>query len=84
MEWAADMLSRERIAQDGIFDPAYVQQYCLTPPARDPGRQSFRNNMLFMIVLSTTILIDRFVRTRPSVPSSANAARRLSLIDYPT
>jgi asparagine synthase (glutamine-hydrolysing) len=83
VEWAADMLSRERIARDGIFDPAYVEQYCLTPPTRDAGRQGFRNNMLFMIVLSTTILMDRFVRTRPSARSPA-AAQQLRVIEYQT
>jgi asparagine synthase (glutamine-hydrolysing) len=66
VNWAADLLTRERIASDGIFDPAYVEQFCLTPPARDGGRQGFRNNMLFMIVLSTTILVDRFIRSRPT------------------
>jgi asparagine synthase (glutamine-hydrolysing) len=82
VEWAADMLNRERIARDGIFDPAYIEQYCLTPPTREAGRQGFRNNMLFMIVLSTTILMDRFVHTRPSARSSAAAAQRLRVIEY--
>ncbi len=82
VEWAADLLSRERIAADGIFDPAYVEQYCLAPPARDVGRQGFRNNMLFMIVLSTTLLIDRFVRARPNVRMPAAHTQRLRLIEY--
>jgi asparagine synthase (glutamine-hydrolysing) len=79
VEWAADLLGRDRIAADGIFDPAYVEQYCLTPPARDAGRQGFRNNMLFMVVLSTTLLIDQFIRARPSGPEAA-AAPRLRVI----
>jgi asparagine synthase (glutamine-hydrolysing) len=83
VEWTADMLSRERIARDGIFDPAYVEQYCLTPPTRDAGRQGFRNNMLFMIVLSTTILMDRFVRRRPNARSPA-AVQQLRVIEYQT
>jgi asparagine synthase (glutamine-hydrolysing) len=82
VEWAADMLSRERVARDGLFDPAYVEQYCLTPPTREAGRQSFRNNMLFMIVLSTTILMDRFVRRRPQANSLATAAQRLRVIEH--
>jgi asparagine synthase (glutamine-hydrolysing) len=82
VEWAADMLSRERIARDGLFDPAYVEQYCLTPPAREAGRQGFRSNMLFMIVLSTTILMDRFVRRRPEASSPATAAQRLRVIEH--
>jgi asparagine synthase (glutamine-hydrolysing) len=84
VEWAADLLTRERIARDGVFDPAYVEQYCLIPPTREAGRQGFRNNMLFMIVLSTTILIDRFVRARPGALSSAAAAQRLRVIEYQT
>src|SRR4029077_105442 len=65
VEWAADMLNRERIPRDGLFAHADVKQYCPTPPPQEAGRQSFRNNMLFMIVLSTSILMDRFVRGRP-------------------
>jgi len=76
VEWAADLLGRQRIAADGIFDPASIEQYCLTPPARAAGRQSLRSNMLFMVVLSTTLLIDRFIRSRP--PPAA--APRLRLI----
>ena len=79
VEWAADLLRRQRIADDGIFDPTYVEQYCLTPPARDAGRQGFRNNMLFMVVLSTTLLIDRFIRSRPTGLEAA-AAPRLRMI----
>jgi asparagine synthase (glutamine-hydrolysing) len=82
VEWVADMLSRERIARDGLFDPAYVEQYCLTPPTREAGRQSFRNNMLFMIVLSTTILMDRFVRGRPQASPPPGAAQRLRVIEH--
>src|SRR5712691_10070539 len=46
VQWGTDLLTRERIASDAIFDPDYVAQYCLTPPARDAGRQGFRTNML--------------------------------------
>jgi asparagine synthase (glutamine-hydrolysing) len=84
VDWAADLLSRERIAGDGIFDPTYVEQYCLAPPVRDAGRQGFRNNMLFMIVLSTTLLIDRFVRARPNVHMPDAHAQRLRIIEYQT
>jgi asparagine synthetase B (glutamine-hydrolysing) len=80
VEWAADLLSRERIAGDGIFDPAYVEQYCLPPPPRDAGRQGFRNNMLFMVVLSTTLLIEQFVRSRPSLGAQTP---RLRVIEPP-
>jgi asparagine synthase (glutamine-hydrolysing) len=81
VEWAADLLTRERITGDGVFNPDYIERYCLTPPARDTGRQSFRNNMLFMIVLSTTLLIDRFIRSRPHIQSQARLAPRLRVIE---
>jgi hypothetical protein len=48
-------------------------------PARDAGRQGFRNNMLFMVVLSTTLLIDRFIRSRPTGLEAA-AGPRLRMI----
>ena len=41
----------------------------------DAGPQGFRNNMLFMVVLSTTLLIDRFIRSRPNGPEAATAPR---------
>jgi asparagine synthase (glutamine-hydrolysing) len=82
VEWAGDILNRKRIADDGVFDPDYIEKYCLTPPARDAGRQSFRNNMLFMIVLSTTLLIDRFIRSRTDFHSNAQLAPRLRVIEY--
>jgi asparagine synthase (glutamine-hydrolysing) len=82
VEWAAALLDRERIADDGVFDLDYIERYCLTPPARDAGRQSFRNNMLFMIVLSTTLLIDRFIRSRPCVRPQARLAPALRVVEY--
>jgi asparagine synthase (glutamine-hydrolysing) len=82
VEWAADILNRERIAGDGVFDPDYIERYCLTPPAREAGRQSFRNNVLFMVVLSTTLLIDRFIRSRPQIQSQTSLAPRLRVIEY--
>jgi asparagine synthase (glutamine-hydrolysing) len=82
VDWAADLLSRERIAGDGIFDPDYVERYCLTPPARDTGRQGFRANMLFTTVLSTTLLIDRFIRSRPIRGSVHPLEARLRVINY--
>ena len=81
VEWAADLLTTERLARDGMFDPAYVQQYCLTPPTRDAGRQGFRNNMLFMIVLSSTIIIDCFIRAQPSATGEAAPAQQLLIVE---
>lgn len=70
---AADMLTPERIRQDGYFDSDYVNRYCLTPPTSDSGRQGFRSNMLFLVVLSTTLLNEYFVRSRGAAAPSAAA-----------
>jgi asparagine synthase (glutamine-hydrolysing) len=83
VDWAADLLCRARLADDAIFDADYVAQYCLTPPARAAGRQGFRANMLFMIVLSTTLLVDRFIHTRPSGGRADRVLPRLRMIEYP-
>jgi asparagine synthase (glutamine-hydrolysing) len=82
--WAAELLSPDRLASDGLFDPDYVKQYCLAPPARDAGRQSFRNNMLFMVVLSTTLLADRFIRHRRAGARPVARASRMRVISRDT
>jgi asparagine synthetase B (glutamine-hydrolysing) len=40
VEWAADLLGRQRIAADGILDPQYVEQYCLTPRPATPAAKA--------------------------------------------
>lgn len=83
VEWAADLLSGDRIRRDGIFDPDYVKQYCLTPPARETGRQGFRTNMLFMLVLSTSVLKERLLGSHPYAAAAATtSATQLRLIPY--
>ena len=66
--YVEDTLSPTRIKQDGIFDPratgALVQKF---RSGRDTG---VKDNMALIGILSTTLLIDQFVRERgrPSVP----------------
>jgi asparagine synthase (glutamine-hydrolysing) len=69
--YVEDTLSPARIKQDGIFDPrateALLQKF---RSGRDTG---VKDNMAFIGILSTTLLIDRFVRERgrPKAPYSA-------------
>ena len=51
VDWAADLLTRARIGRDGVFDADYVEQYCLTPPARESGRS--RTQAPFSVTGST-------------------------------
>ena len=60
--YVEDVLSPTRIKQDGIFDPkatgALVHKF---RSGRDTG---VKDNMAFIGILSTTLLLDRFVRGR--------------------
>jgi asparagine synthase (glutamine-hydrolysing) len=68
--YVEDTLSPKKITQDGIFDPratgALLQKF---RSGRDTG---VKDNMALIGILSTTLLIDRFVRGRgrPMAPHS--------------
>jgi asparagine synthase (glutamine-hydrolysing) len=55
-----DMLSPARIKRDGIFDPRPTG--LLIEKFRSGRETGVRDNMAFMGILSTTLLLDRFVR----------------------
>ena len=66
--YVEDTLSPTRIKQDGIFDPratgALLQKF------RSGRETGVKDNMALIGILSTTLLIDRFVRERgrPNAP----------------
>ena len=70
-ESVADILSADRIRSDGLFDPGAVETYCMSPPVRESGRQGIRANMLFMLVLTSTLLIEHFIRSPAPIITSA-------------
>lgn len=61
-EFVQDLLSPARIKQDGIFDPrateVLVKKFC------SGGETSVKDNMALTGILSTTVLLDRFMRGR--------------------
>lgn len=59
-EWVAELLSPGRVRRDGIFDPARVSK--LADKALKGRTVSNQDNMAIVGVLSTQILIDRFIR----------------------
>jgi asparagine synthase (glutamine-hydrolysing) len=54
-----DLLSRDQLRRDGIFKPSAVD--LLVRKCRDGRAIGEKDNMAFVGVLSTAILIDRFV-----------------------
>jgi len=59
-EYVETLLSPGRVKQDGIFNPAAVTQ--LLAKARAGKAAGVRDNMALVSVLSTALVVDRFVR----------------------
>jgi asparagine synthase (glutamine-hydrolysing) len=59
-DYAEHLLAPARVRQDGVFSPAAVGQ--LVAKARTGRALSVKDNMALVGVLSTGLLIDRFVR----------------------
>jgi asparagine synthase (glutamine-hydrolysing) len=70
-----DTLSPARIKQDGIFDPNATE--ALLQKFRSGRETGVKDNMALIGILSTTLLIDRFVRERgsPTAPQSPTKDR---------
>jgi asparagine synthase (glutamine-hydrolysing) len=59
-EYVESLLSPDRVKQDGVFNPAAVSQ--LVAKARAGKVSGMRDNMAFVSVLSTQLVIDQLVR----------------------
>jgi asparagine synthase (glutamine-hydrolysing) len=58
-EYVDELLSRERILKDGIFNPLAVQK--LTEKARNGGVIGAKDNMALVGILSTQLFVDQFI-----------------------
>ena len=67
--YVEEMLSAERLRQDGIFNPEAVAR--LVDKARRTEGLGARDSMALVGILSTQLLIDRFVRNAPRTPETA-------------
>lgn len=72
--YVEEILSASRIKQDGVFDPTTTAS--LMNKFRSGRETSIKDNMALSGILSTTLLIDRFIRGRSSF--------NLSLYESPT
>ena len=59
-DYAEALLAPARLAEDGIFNPNAVGQ--LLAKVRAGRAVSIRDNMAFVGVLSTQLVVDRFIR----------------------
>lgn len=60
-EWLHAVLADERLRHGGAFHPPAVRKLC--EKARARGLTTFRDNLAFLSVVSTQVLLDRFVHT---------------------
>ena len=68
-----DTLSCARIKQDGIFDPRGTE--ALVKKFRSGCETSVKDNMALIGVLSTTLLIERFIRGRQTVATTSHKSQ---------
>jgi asparagine synthase (glutamine-hydrolysing) len=61
-DYVEDLLSPKRIAESGLFDPAQVSRLLDKGKAHKLSRIGTRDNMAFVLVLSTMLLDELFVR----------------------
>ncbi len=72
-EFVGDLLSSQRIKQDGVFDPRATD--ALVRKFRSGRETSVKDNMALTGILSTTVLLDRFMHGRNALSSPASQER---------
>jgi asparagine synthase (glutamine-hydrolysing) len=79
-EYVESLLSPDRIKETGLFDPARVAQLMAKGRSTNLARMGNRDNMAFVLVLSTMLLDDIFVRRNWSLSSDIPVSKPLRLI----
>jgi asparagine synthase (glutamine-hydrolysing) len=77
-DYIEELLAPARVRQDGVFRAEAVQR--LVEKAKRGRVVGTRDNMALVGVLSTQLLIDRFVRELPSVPAAGLGARSTAVL----
>ena len=72
-EFVGDLLSSQRIKQDGVFDPRATD--ALVRKFRSGRETSVKDNMALTGILSTTVLLDRFMHGRNALSGPASRER---------
>jgi asparagine synthase (glutamine-hydrolysing) len=66
-EYVEEMLSESKIAEYGIFQPEYVSRMKEKCRRLSHAHMSFKDNMSFIGILSTQLLIDHYIENFKAV-----------------
>jgi len=78
--YADELLSPERVREVGLFDPHHVTRLVEKGRTFNLDRVGFRDNMAFVLILSTMLLDDIFVRKNMSFVSDVSNKPKLCLV----
>jgi asparagine synthase (glutamine-hydrolysing) len=73
----ADIMSADRVDALGLFDPAFVSYLTAKARSRQFDRLGFRDNMCFVVIMSTLLLHDHFVKRQASATKMNSQTARL-------
>ena len=79
-EYVRELLGTERIRQAGLFDCSRVSQLATKAQTTNLRRVGNRDNMAFVLVLSTMLLDDIFVKRNQSFTSDIKVNLSLNLV----
>ncbi|RKX27436.1 MAG: asparagine synthase (glutamine-hydrolyzing) [Candidatus Zixiibacteriota bacterium] len=66
-QYVSEMLSEESLVKTGLFNPLFVQKLRDKCSRLSHAHLSFKDNMSFLGVLSTQLLVDQFINNPPEV-----------------
>jgi len=64
-EYIKEMLSEDTLSKTGLFNPTFVQKLYKKCQRLSHAHLSFKDNMSFLGVLSTQLLVDQFINNPP-------------------
>ena len=79
-DYVYDMLNPKRIRENGLFNETRVEQLLKKAESFKLGRVSTRDNMAFMLILSTMLLDETFVKNRSKYTSDMKFSSTFKLV----
>ena len=79
-DYVYDMFNPKRIRENGLFNETRVEQLLKKSESFKLGRVSTRDNMAFMLILSTMLLDETFVKNRSKYTSDMKFSSTFKLV----